>query len=309
MLTLSAAGCRAGDQCRFQHTRPTDALLTDPSGASPEVSNSPVTSAEGATSSPPDNASKSVFVSRPPSKPISQKELEDPREYQITQVVRRYSPFRADLDDKATLKLKLNPTDPDFPFELETGLHCVLNVPNGYPRDGRPSLQVQNPEMSKGFQINVEKGFDSLVEQYPGKSLLALLNELDKNLERFLTSVKATTVKFVTPARNDPIVSESKAPVVPEPVQQPISRPVIPRYSLDQLQEAKIRRDAEIRQLEARLGRSENFSKAGDGVAFNLPLQVPFSDKTPVPLRSLRETALIVPEVYPLEPCTISTLR
>lgn len=237
---------------------------------------------------------------------MSQKELENPREYQITQVVRRFSPFRADLDDKTSLKFRLVPTDPDFPFELETGLHCVLSVPLGYPQDGRPSLQVQNPEMPKGFQINVEKGFDSLIQQYPSKSLLALLNELDKNLEKFLSSAKATTVKFVAPARNRPVVPEPKASGVPDPVQQRPLQSVAPRYSLDQLREAKTRRDAEIRQLEARLGRSEYFSKAGDGIAFNVPLQVPSSSSSiPSSLRSLRETALIVPEVYPLEPCTI----
>lgn len=257
------------------------------------------------TSSPLDSARQPLTVSRPPAKPVSQKELENPREYQVTQVVRRFSPFRADLDDKTSLKFRLVPTDPDFPFELETGLHCVLHVPPGYPQDGRPSLQVQNPDMPKGFQINVEKGFDSLVEQYPDKSLLALLNELDKNLERFLSSAKATTVKFVAPMREKAAVQETKGLDVPEAVQQRSFHSAAPRYSLDQLKEAKIRRDAEIRQVEARLGRSENFSKAGDGIAFNVPLQIPVSAGVPASLRSLREIALIVPEVYPLEPCTV----
>lgn len=249
-----------------------------------------------------------MTVSHPSAKPVSRKELEDPRGYQISQVIRRYSPFRADLDDNTALKFRLSPTDPDFPFDLETGLHCILNVPSGYPQNGRPTLEIQNPDMPRGFQINVEKGFDSLVERYPGKSLLALLNELDKNLETFLSAAKATTVKFVSHGRKGAVVPEPKALAPPvttsAPVQLAFPRPALPRYSPDELKDARARRDVEIRQLEARLGRSENFSKAGDNIAFNVPL-VPSSASTPTPLRSLREAALIVPEVYPLEPCTI----
>lgn len=285
--------------------RPADTALSAQSSNPSGATTHPEPQSAGSTSSPPVNARQALGGSRRPVKPVSQKELENPREYQITQVVRRHSPFRADLDDKTTLKFRLTPTDPDFPFDLETGLHCVLNVPVAYPQDGRPSIQVQNSEMPKGFQINVEKGFDLLVEQHPGKNLLALLNELDKNLERFLSSAKATTVKFVAPAREKLVVKEEPVLAVPEAAQYTSFQPVISRYSSDQLKEAKTRRDAEIRQLEARLGRSENFSKAGDGVAFNVPLQVPSSAKVPASLRSLRETALIVPEVYPLEPCTV----
>ena len=239
----------------------------------------------------------------PVSKPVSKAELENPREFQINQVVRRYSPFRADFDEGTTLKFRLNPTDPDFPFELETGLHCILTVPAGHPHDGRPKIAVQNPEMARGFQINVENGFDDLVNHHPHKTLLALLNELDKNLEQYLTSQKASTIKLVANKRK-----EAAEPVhEPEALRVASARfaPVFTRYSTGELQQAKTRRDAEVRQLEARLGRSELFSKADDGVAFNVPLQVPNSSAIPASLRSLRETALIVPEVYPLEPCTI----
>lgn len=236
-------------------------------------------------------------------KPVSKAELENPREFQITQVIRRYSPFRADLGEATTLKFRLNPTDPDFPFELETGLHCVLILPTGYPHDGRPKLAVQNPGMARGFQINVEKGFDELVNRYPSRSLLGLLNELDKNLEEYLTSQKAATIKLIANKRKA-VAVPLRGPEIPK-VAPASFVPASPRYLSDELQKAKARRDAEVRQLEARLGRSELFSKADDGIAFNVPLQVPSSSATPASLRSLRETALIVPEVYPLEPCTI----
>lgn len=285
--------------------RPVEDALPTQTSISSESTTHQDSDPTGSTISPPGHERPLIAVSRPPIKPISQKEIENPREYQITQVVRRHSPFRADLDDKSTLKFRLTPTDPDFPFELETGLHCVLNVPVTYPQDGRPSLDVENPEMPKGFRINIERGFDSLVEQNPSKSLLALLNELDKNLEKFLSSAKATTVKFVAPVREKQVAKQEEVLAVPETVQHQIFQSAALRYSTEQLKEAKTRRDAEIRQLEARLGRLENFSKAGDGIAFNVPLQLPSSDKIPLSLRSLRESALIVPEVYPLEPCTV----
>ncbi|KAK5078900.1 hypothetical protein LTR64_002682 [Lithohypha guttulata] len=302
---VTGKGCRAGNQCRFQHIKPVEPSSLIEKGNSTDAephalshTNPRALSATTVSSARLERAN----VSRAPvSRPVAQAELDDPREYQITQVVRRHKPFRADLGDETTLKFRLSPTDPDFPFELENGLQCVLRVPSTYPRNGKPTLAVQNPEMARGFQINVEQGFNSLVSQHPGKSLLALLNELDKSLERFLTSTKANTVKLIS---NRP----KEVPVVPEKEHvkpAPVDVPAVLRYDVAQLREAKTRREAEIRQLEARLGRSDLFSKVGDGIAFNVPLQNISHSVLPASLQAVRDTALIVPEVYPLEPCTI----
>lgn len=238
---------------------------------------------------------------RPVARPIPQAQVDDPREFEITQVVRRYRPFRADIDNATTLKFRLSPTDPDFPFELEDGLQCVLSIPAGYPRDGKPKLNVTNSEMARGFQINVENGFDELFTQSSGKTLLNALNALDRNLERFLTSRSAPTVKIVANKR-----TETSLPPVAQPNFEPTFEiPAFARYSDVQLQGAKLRREGELRQIEARLGRSELFSKAGDGIAFNVPLQIPTQVQLSDNLRAVRDAALIVPEVYPLEPCTI----
>lgn len=232
---------------------------------------------------------------------MPQAQLDDPREFEITQVARRYKPFRADIDNGTTLKFRLNPTDPDFPFELEDGLQCVLNIPAGYPHDGKPTLNVSNAEMARGFQINIEQGFDELVTHQSGKSLLNLLNALDRSLERFLTSTKAPTVKIVANKR-----SEAPIPIAPETrTESGFYIPAFARYSDSQLQEAKARRETELRQIEARLGRSDLFLKASDGIAFNIPLQIPPQVQLSDNLRAVRDAALIVPEVYPLEPCTI----
>lgn len=154
--------------------------------------------------------------------------------------------------------------------------------------------------MARGFQINVEQGFLRLADQYPGKSLLALLNELDRNLEKLLTSEKATTVKLVANrARPEP-----QPPEVAATPSEDVPRQNYDRYSEAQLREARSRRDADIRQLEARLGRSELFSKI-DSTAFNVPLAITAKSDLPSSLNAVRDAALIVPDVYPLEPCTI----
>ena len=83
------------------------------------------------------------------------------------------------------------PTDPDFPFDMPK-LDCSLRVPHDWPESDRPTIRVTNPDMPRGFQINVERGFDGLIEsalkdQRP-ITLLGLMNSLDRNLERFLTA-------------------------------------------------------------------------------------------------------------------------
>ncbi len=236
-------------------------------------------------------------------RPIPKAQIADTREFQIGQIKRRFASEVSDENERTTLAFQLQPSDPDFPFELD-GLRCTLTVPRGYPSTGRPTLKVSNAEMERGYQINVERGFDSLVEQSPQKSLLSLMNELDKNLERFLTSEKAQTVKIVA----NTVKKLSPAPPVAEPevvVKQvlPVSRTVA--YSQNQRAEVHAKRESDIRQLEARLGRQPLFSKSTDGTSFNLPLQTPKPGRLPVPLQSLKDVTLLVPLLYNLEPCTI----
>lgn len=99
------------------------------------------------------------------------------------------------------------PSDPNFPFEI-AALDCVLSVPNVYP-SLKPSLAVTNKEMGRGFQINIETGFDATVEASPNGTLLQYLKSLDKQLEELLAAPKADTAKL--------IVHKNKAPAVTEP--------------------------------------------------------------------------------------------
>ncbi|KAJ9607246.1 hypothetical protein H2200_008318 [Cladophialophora chaetospira] len=160
--------------------------------------------------------------------------------------------------------------------------------------------------MPRGFQINVEKGFDSLVVGSSHKTLLALLNDLDKHLEQFLTTEKAQTIKLIANA--------DKRPGPPEPERNPGHTlspppiavvPVLPSWTPQQKNDALAKRQADIRQLEARMGRVFGFTKSPDGTNFNLPVQIPKPARLPIDLQPLKEITLLVPQLYNLEPCTV----
>jgi uncharacterized CHY-type Zn-finger protein len=257
---------------------------------------SPVTSAANSIDLVPPQTR--LVVTRPNPKA----QIEDPREFEISQIKRRFSPEIKNDIQGTSLTFRLNPSDPDFPFELDS-LKCTLVVPKGFPRTGRPALKVHNAEMERGYQINVERGFETLIDRFPQKSLLGLMNELDKNLEKFLTSEKAQTVRIVP---NAPRTGGAQMPVVtPEVPLQPtvIAQPV--RFTPSQKDEAGAKRESDIRQLEARMGRLPLFSKRADGISFNVPLQVAKLTRLPLPLQSLRDITLLVPLMYNLEPCTV----
>ena len=225
----------------------------------------------------------------------------NPRDFQITQVIKRFSPERIDGDNGTTLTFKIIPSDPDFPFEL-SGLECELTVPTTYTQGGTPILRVKNAEIPRGYQINVEKGFDSLVT--PRQTLLAMLNELDKNLEQCLTAEKAQTVKLVAnTTRQD---KTSISPVIkPSEDPKPVAVPSLPTYSAAEQSAAQSKRHVDVRQLEARMSRTPLFSKSSDGTSFNVPVQIPKPGRLPVSLRELKVVTLNVPTAYNLQPCTV----
>ena len=200
------------------------------------------------------------------------------------------------------------PSDPDFPFEM-VGLECVLHVPTTYPKEARPFLDVKNKEMGRGFQINVERGFARLAESRPQSTLLGLMNSLDKQLESLLTEQKAETITIIP---NNARVPHRSAPHV-KPVQGVGSPPAPPIthsepqdvFSSEQRRLASERRDSEIHQLEARIGRLPLFSKSSDGVEYRIPITPRKHEDLPVPLQAVNNIKLFVPLLYPLQHCRI----
>ena len=243
-------------------------------------------------------------------KPISRAEAENPREFQIQQLRRRFSPIEEADGDGTKLAFRLVPSDPDFPFELD-GLDCVLHVPFTYPGRESPRLEVKNKEMGRGYQINVERGFDEIVTEAPQGTLLGAMNRLDRRLESMLIGKKAETVKIVpntartgprTPVEASKITQDTRKVLLANEPQPAETRP---SYSAEQKRDAQARRELETRQLEARLGRLDLFAKSPNGTAYTVPIDPRRRGDLPVPLQGLRKVQLYVPSLYPLETCKI----
>ncbi|KAL8698529.1 MAG: hypothetical protein Q9224_001810, partial [Gallowayella concinna] len=190
-----------------------------------------------------------------------------------------------------------------------TGLNCVLHVPENYPRDGRPSLAVKNPDIPRGYAINVERGFDALVQASPQATLLSLVNTLDKQLEALLTAPKAETIKLVSNAAKFPT---QQSPGTQRTAKAPVKTPITEKpgseeyhFTPDERHHADARRRLEICQLEARLGRLPLFSESSDGIVFTIPISPRKPSELPVPLQAVQSVKLFVPLLYPLHPCRI----
>jgi phage FluMu protein Com len=240
-------------------------------------------------------------------KPVPEREARDARGYQLEQLRRRYSPKETTLSNGAvSLLFNLTPSDPDFPFDLDH-LECDVHVPAAYPKKP-PQLHVKNTDIPRGFAINIEKGWDRLVQEKRGATLLALTNALDRNLESLLSEQKADTVKLTIfkdtrHLEAQPVGESAKEPVRPQ-VQPPVvHRPYVPEesYSKDQIAEAKARRAQEVRQLEARMSRLPGYQKSSDGIIYTLPLEPKRRANLPAGLQPVQSVQLIIPLLYPLQ--------
>ncbi|KAL1882494.1 hypothetical protein Plec18167_002910 [Paecilomyces lecythidis] len=330
--------CRAGDACPYLH-EVSGSVRKDRSsegstapGAKNEVNQIPKSTSsqqeERAVANRTSADSSAVALPERPrvprstavQKPVSKAEREDPREFQINQLRRRFHPKEQNDSSGTSLAFGMTPSDPDFPFDMAE-LQCILHVPLTYPSSGRPTLKVTNPEMDKGFQINVEKGFDDFVEASLKSNrrgtLLGWMNALDRELERLLTTERAQTIKIVpnmgskdkpkttqvtgdTPQRpSRPVESASR--MEGRPVVSQLAENRRKTYTAEERAEAEKKRNDETKQLEARLRRLPLFRKSSDGLSFTIPAQPSKPNLLPLPLRSIRTVKLIVPELYPLE--------
>ncbi|PBP25716.1 CHY zinc finger protein [Diplocarpon rosae] len=322
-LIAEIGHCRAGDECQFLHdgTRLPGTAAAKPTHEMPESSTAgnagQLVTDDGLVQDRRQAVTKPVPNSRVVPKPIPQAQTQDPREFQLGQIRRRFKPKETKHGLGTTqLKFSLAPSDPDFPFEM-TALECLLSVPAAYPKEG-PSLKVGNTDIPRGFALNVEHGFATLVEEKPGSSLLDLLKALDKSLEVFLSAPKAETVKLmpnkdtrhlsVAPSRSvEPAagLAAEKAVIATSSVEKVASRPAEPimKYTAQEKAEASKRREIETRQLEARMKRLPLYKMSPDGIAFTLPIEPKKRSELPLSLQEIKAVALFVPLLYPLQPC------
>lgn len=233
-----------------------------------------------------------VDLSRVVPKPAPAAQLAAPRDYQLQQLRRRFSPRETSHESGTTLTFRLTPSDPDFPYEID-GLGCVLEVPLTYPGLEPPRLRVTNQDIPRGYQINVERGFDELVRRMPQATLLQLFNALDRNLESYLAQEKKSTIKIVPNAG-----SRSEAPKQAESQES--------KLNSEERARVEAKRETDTRQLEARLGRLPGFSKSAD--AYTIPLQLAKLEELPPPLRNVTSAKLHVPLDYNLQPCRVELL-
>jgi LSD1 subclass zinc finger protein len=248
-------------------------------------------------------------------KPIPQSHTKDARTYQIDQLKRRFSPKDSVLQGGVTsLVFKMAPSDPDFPFEL-SHLDCEIRIPPHYPNSD-PTLHVRNKDIPRGFAINVEKGWERLVEQKRGATLLALTNALDKNLELFLSEQKTETIKMTifkdtrhlenstddAPSSTMAAVKAEPSNLTTAPPSQPTNRYVPEKsHSKEEISAAQSRRAQEVRQLEARMGKNPLYHKSGDGIVYTLPIEPRRRSELPNGLQTVRSFQLIIPLLYPLQ--------
>jgi uncharacterized CHY-type Zn-finger protein len=262
--------------------------------------------------------------SRVVSRPVPVSQIQDPREFQLGQIRRRYSPkethpvVSSGPEENTVLDFSMTPSDPDFPFEMNT-LQCSLVVPSSYPGpdpESRPRLRVKNKDIPRGFAINIEKGFDRLVGERKDATLLNLMSALDKNLESFLSQKKAETIKLVanTDKRHLAALSvqsmgvSSVSTLTQKTAETPLntSAPeLVEVFTVAQKVEAQQRREIETRQLETRLGRMALFKKSEDGLRYTLPIEPRRRSELPKSLQSVRTVRLTVPQLYPLRVCRI----
>ncbi|ESZ90108.1 hypothetical protein SBOR_9501 [Sclerotinia borealis F-4128] len=323
-LPTSTGNCRAGDSCSFIHD-----LTKHPSRATaniivPEVSQASTSEAtQGGQRLNQNHSSQAVTnpvpASRVVSKPVPQAQTENPREFQLGQIRRRFSPKEirpsGNAEGTTILRFNLTPSDPDFPFEM-TALECSVSVPAQYPTSP-PTLRVENKDIPRGFCINVENGFDDLVKEKENATLLDLIKSLDKHLEEFLSAQKAETVKIVmnkdtrhislsgreeqppgTPPKSEFAMKDSEQPKVTP------SKPTV-SFTESEKSEASRKREVETRQLEARMGRLPLYKKSSDGIAYTVPIEPRRRGELPPAIKAVKAIQLFVPTIYPLEPCRI----
>ena len=245
-------------------------------------------------------------------RPVPVGQAKDPRAFQIAQVKRRYSPKEiVNGDGSISLIFILQPSDPDFPFELPQGLNCILHISREYAASGNggemPKLEVENQEIGEQWRRRIESGFLKLaIGLGPRGTLLGLLNRLDRELEGFLTDKQPELVTIVP---NRPREGDSGGPEQPKDLDRPLPQETVQRhpqiYTSRQIEDAAQVRKTEVGQVEARLGRLPGFTKSTDGIVYTIPLTPRKPQELPQTLRSLNLISLSVPERYPLQHCRI----
>ncbi|EEH17417.2 hypothetical protein PABG_07413 [Paracoccidioides brasiliensis Pb03] len=308
----SRKGCRAGNDCPYAHVVPSAgpvAASSERSTSSVQV-NDPRPSTQQSNETMPfvgrnenesTTSSAQTFNSRPQrstdilsqpvQRPIPRAQLENPREFQINQIRRRFHPEERSNEEGTHLMFEMYPSDPDFTSSLNS-LTCAMHVPLGYPSQGTPSLDIFNKDIDAKYKMLIQQEFENITKTRISDTLLTWMNILDRSL----------TKVFSTPhPRAGP------APPGPSYKGRGLSFSLNDQETtmIQEKEKARQRRKREITQLTSRLGRVPLFSESADGVSFTIPVNPLKPQLLPPSLKSVKKIDLTVPLLYPLEPCYI----
>ncbi|EZF31779.1 hypothetical protein H101_04626, partial [Trichophyton interdigitale H6] len=230
-------------------------------------------------------------------KPVSRAEIENPREFQINQIRRRFSPEERHDAHGTHLTFTMKPSDPDFSYDL-TGLDCILRVPATYPAYGEPSLEVSNGNLDASKRKLVERKFEQVSKDVKSGNLLYCMNALDRHLANLLSAAPV-------PETYDPRFPERLPSTMSFEYKAPSSNQKNKRAArVSEIVDPQ-RRLKEVGQLKSRLGKHPLFLAHSDQVSFTIAIKPSQPMQLPNALRNIKSIILIVPSNYPGEPCRI----
>ncbi|KAF9108311.1 hypothetical protein BGX27_008402 [Mortierella sp. AM989] len=313
---LSKKGCRNGSHCRFLHSTPSPASTPIPTPTARHT-----TAARAPVPKPTPKILQNVDHH------LASSTL---RAFEISQVQSRFKSNQpTTTDNNQVFDLFIPPSDPDFPYEIES-LHIRLTVPLNYPQSPC-SLSVLNSDIPKGFATNLERGFAQAALQK--KSLLAHLNWLDVNMEQLLQKPPAPTIRFIGHANQlSPSASSPQPPSSPQKPNPPTPPTLPPATSLpnntqsnlttqytvsnpspavplaqkvftaEQIDQAALQRQKQLAQIQARFRAS--FATVSS-TEFQISLESTDKSGTKVTWQGPLWINLLIPKRFPLEPCEI----
>ncbi|KAF3491323.1 CHY zinc finger domain-containing protein [Arthroderma uncinatum] len=234
-------------------------------------------------------------------KPVSRVERDNPREFQINQIRRRFDPAERHDACGTHLTFSMKPSDPDFFYDI-MGLDFILGVPATYPAYGEPTLEVINGDLDTSRRRLVEQKFKQLSMDFKSGNLLSWMNALDRHLANLLSDTSAPGTSDPPSQKGLKVSSSTCDHSIPSGKSTRKQKAVAIVSTVGDPQ----RRTKEIGQLKSRLGKHPSFLAHSDGAKFTIGIK-PFQQRLlPTALQSLKAITLIVPSNYPGEPCQIA---
>lgn len=239
------------------------------------------------------------------------------RQQELKQLKKGFPSLEEDENDPTKFRLQFSPSDPDFAFDIQQ-LYISLYVPLVYPphvskQSARsssatveyPQITVLNEDIPKGFSANVDIGFRSIAQDFVtnGKSLLDMINQLDRDLEGFLKQEKRATIKIIKPNKPKAILHDGKNDLNSKELADPMKFTLDSQPSIFIPPEIKQERIKQIEKLRHVLSNASSMYQASSDKTeevFHLSVDVLDSSKIPAEMNGKIDFNLHVPFTYGL---------